>query len=486
MIKKLLLFLTTLLASLNTALAYNQDHPMFSIYPGANRAVALMTDYEKVSVPLSVVNSKKQPAYTALELIGDRYFHKYTVKNASTLKVYENYKVAAKKAGFTELFSCALENCGERRQVMDLTNLINFKGSLYHYENPYYWVGEKSTTKGKIVVAWYFGSTETTVMVLQLVVESEPAETNLIQVNASYTNPSGVTKAANLSAEEKAKDHALLPRYPGAQLHQYRRTDTESFTFIPAKNAENQSPIKLVGDLYKHSYEIQNTSTLKVYENYKEALRKGGFEFLSQCELAQCGSERDAEDLGRKLSIRDNIAASRHNPYYIVARKNTSNGNFYVGLFFGSFDTKVNVRQVILEEKAVQTGLVTVNADELKQQIDAEGKALIYGIYFDTGKAIIKPESKPTLDAIADLLKRNPSLLLYVVGHTDDTGSVASNLDLSKQRAKSVVDSLVSGYKIAASRLQAEGVGPYAPAANNTSDSGKQKNRRVELVKRLQ
>ncbi|HSX85069.1 MAG TPA: OmpA family protein, partial [Cellvibrio sp.] len=109
----------------------------------------------------------------------------------------------------------------------------------------------------------------------------------------------------------------------------------------------------------------------------------------------------------------------------------------------------------------------------------------IYGIYFDTGKAEVKAESKPTLDAIAELLKRNPDLLLYVVGHTDDTGDGDANLSLSKQRADSVVAVLIKDYQVSASRLQAQGVGPYAPAGNNTSDSGKQKNRRVELVKRL-
>jgi outer membrane protein OmpA-like peptidoglycan-associated protein len=87
---------------------------------------------------------------------------------------------------------------------------------------------------------------------------------------------------------------------------------------------------------------------------------------------------------------------------------------------------------------------------------------------------------------IAQLLAKNEKLLLYVVGHTDDTGAGAANLELSRQRASAVVNKLVADYKIAANRVQAQGVGPYAPAGNNTSDAGKQKNRRVELVKRLQ
>jgi outer membrane protein OmpA-like peptidoglycan-associated protein len=146
----------------------------------------------------------------------------------------------------------------------------------------------------------------------------------------------------------------------------------------------------------------------------------------------------------------------------------------------------VGVQQVILQAKGVETGLIKVDADTLKSQIDSDGKALIYGIYFDTGQAVVKPASKPTLDVIAQMLARNKDLLLYVVGHTDDTGAGTANLDLSRQRASAVVNKLINEYRIPAARLQAQGVGPYAPAGNNTTDPGKQKNRRVELVKRLQ
>ena len=206
---------------------------------------------------------------------------------------------------------------------------------------------------------------------------------------------------------------------------------------------------------------------------------------MSQCELEQCGTEKQVLGLGSQLALSNDLSNWYRKPYYLLAKKSLPTGNVYVALFIGGFEDEVGVQQVILQEKAVQTGLVSVNADSLKQQIDVDGKALIYGIYFDTGNAQIKAESKPTLDAIAELLKRNPDLLLYVVGHTDDTGDGAANVNLSKQRADSVVAALVKNYQVAANRLQAQGVGPYAPASNNTSDAGKQKNRRVELVKRL-
>lgn len=478
----------SLLVLSQSATAYDQDYPMFSAYPGADREYARMTDYEKITLPLSKVDNKNPVPFTPVILIGDVYKHTYEIDNVSSLKVFENYQAAAKQAGFNPLFTCSLDACGTEDQAKDLGAILSISNNVYNsYRNPYYWIGEKTTSKGKLIAAWFIGAYETEVTVQQVIVETEPLETNLIQVNSAYADPNGgLTKTEALSDEEKAKDHPMLTRYPGADLEYVRKTDTETVEIPFAKNAASQTPLKLTGDLYRHLYEIDNTSTLKVYENYKAALTKGGFSFLSQCELTQCGDDEDTKELGGKISINKNVYNNYRNPYYLLAKKAISDRNVYIALFIGAYETEVAVQQVILEEKSVQTGLITVNADELKQQIETDGKALIYGIYFDTGKASIKPESKPTLDAIAELLKKNPLLLLYVVGHTDDTGTVAANLELSKQRAKSVVDALTSGYQIAANRLQAEGVGPYAPASNNTTDAGKQKNRRVELVKRLQ
>jgi OOP family OmpA-OmpF porin len=105
----------------------------------------------------------------------------------------------------------------------------------------------------------------------------------------------------------------------------------------------------------------------------------------------------------------------------------------------------------------------------------------VYGIYFDTGKSVMKPESNPALEEITKLLKHSGSLTLFVVGHTDNVGNLESNLNLSADRADAVVKAL-TGKGIAASRLKAAGVGPYCPVASNRTDDGKAKNRRVELV----
>jgi OOP family OmpA-OmpF porin len=124
---------------------------------------------------------------------------------------------------------------------------------------------------------------------------------------------------------------------------------------------------------------------------------------------------------------------------------------------------------------------VVADAAALGASIAATGKAAVYGIYFDTGKSVVKPESIPALDEITKLLKQNSGLALYVVGHTDYVGALDLNLKLSADRADAVVKALVAR-GIAASRLKGAGVGPYCPVASNRSEEGRAKNRRVELV----
>jgi len=105
----------------------------------------------------------------------------------------------------------------------------------------------------------------------------------------------------------------------------------------------------------------------------------------------------------------------------------------------------------------------------------------VEGIFFDTGKSVVKPESKPALDEVEKLLKSNPALELWVVGHTDSVGSVDDNMRLAEARAKAVTAELVNVYGIDAARLHGYGVGPLAPVAGNDAEDGRARNRRVEL-----
>jgi outer membrane protein OmpA-like peptidoglycan-associated protein len=123
------------------------------------------------------------------------------------------------------------------------------------------------------------------------------------------------------------------------------------------------------------------------------------------------------------------------------------------------------------------------NADEMKNALNRSGALDIYGILFDTDRATLKAESKPTLDQVAKLLKQNPALKLEIAGHTDNTGTAQHNLALSEARAHAVVQALVKNYDISAARLHAAGYGDRKPVAPNDDEQGRAKNRRVELRK---
>lgn len=133
-------------------------------------------------------------------------------------------------------------------------------------------------------------------------------------------------------------------------------------------------------------------------------------------------------------------------------------------------------------EKQVMRQDVVADASSLAASINDTGKASVYGIYFDTGKAEIKPESEPALQEIAKMLKSSLKMKLYVVGHTDNVGTFDSNVALSNSRAAAVVKALATKYSIPVARLQPFGAGPTSPVQTNQTEEGRAKNRRVELV----
>ena len=126
---------------------------------------------------------------------------------------------------------------------------------------------------------------------------------------------------------------------------------------------------------------------------------------------------------------------------------------------------------------------VTTAAPDVRSKLLTEGKIISYGINFDSGKDVIKPESYGAVKAIADVLKENADVKVRILGHTDSDGNAAANLDLSKRRAAAVKDFLTKEFGIAAARMETDGKGQTEPLAPNNTTEGKAKNRRVEFVK---
>jgi outer membrane protein OmpA-like peptidoglycan-associated protein len=153
------------------------------------------------------------------------------------------------------------------------------------------------------------------------------------------------------------------------------------------------------------------------------------------------------------------------------------------GAAFPETKDRVAVLLDVVEAKPMEAKMVTVDAGTMAKDIAATGRVALYGLYFDTDKAELKPESAPALAEIGKLLKAQPGLKVYIVGHTDNVGVFDYNMSLSQRRAKSVVDQLIQSYGISPDRLKPAGAGQIAPVAANDDEAGRSKNRRVEIVK---
>jgi outer membrane protein OmpA-like peptidoglycan-associated protein len=226
-------------------------------------------------------------------------------------------------------------------------------------------------------------------------------------------------------------------------------------------------------------------SVLEVFRNYQGALKKAGFETLFTCGPQDCAGS--GSPMVNAYASGDNVDywGPVHKIRYISAKLARPEGDVYVSLLIDDqgADSRPNVELYVIEVKPMESGLITVDAASLANDINRTGHASVYGIYFDTGKADIKPESDATMKEIAKLLQGDPALKLYVVGHTDNQGGLDMNMDLSRKRADAVLAALSTKYAVPAGRLRAYGCGPYSPVASNDNEDGRAKNRRVELVK---
>lgn len=145
-------------------------------------------------------------------------------------------------------------------------------------------------------------------------------------------------------------------------------------------------------------------------------------------------------------------------------------------------DNSENYWLTIVEKKGLEVNVQAIPADEMRRALDANGRVALY-VNFDTDKSSIRPDSQPIIAEIVKLLNNNPELNVVVEGHTDNVGGGPRNETLSEQRANAVAGALMA-QGIAMSRLTPKGLGATKPLADNSTEDGRAKNRRVELVKR--
>jgi outer membrane protein OmpA-like peptidoglycan-associated protein len=254
-----------------------------------------------------------------------------------------------------------------------------------------------------------------------------------------------------------SKDHPLLTRYPGSYISEYSKAyNATEFKFGKGDNPTTQT---VEGDTtslrYFYGSPETQASPLQIIRNYQNAIRQIGGEVVYE----RLPSEGDGGETTLKV--------------------HTGGKDVWVKLVPDIYGAPTQDYLLVVTEVAAMAQAVTAN--QLRDELDKNGFITLH-VNFDTGKSVLKPDDLATMQQVAMMMKASPALKLRVEGHTDNVGDAASNKALSEARANSVMDAIVQA-GVPAERLGAAGFGQERPVADNRSEEGRAKNRRVELVK---
>jgi len=303
----------------------------------------------------------------------------------------------------------------------------------------------------------------------------------------------------NLFAQELkdiagAEDNPLISRFQGSTIQYYRAVKWDKYVLPYSKYGDNQpwpwkKTLELQGQINRIQYVTsKDNNAAYVYMNYLNALKKSDWEILYS------GSGDD--ELGTEsyswqyymfqggLNLRDKFGSKygfRGGNYaYIAAKYEDNDTSYYAAIYIIEQDDETMINQDIIKVKNPDVGLVT--AKLLTEKIDKKGHLALDGIFFETGKATLTENSVPALKNIAEYINLNKDKKYFIVGHTDNVGDFALNMNLSENRAKAVMNELISKYNVDLNQLKAYGVANLTPMVSNSTEEGKAKNRRVEIV----
>lgn len=318
---------------------------------------------------------------------------------------------------------------------------------------------------------------------------------------AAVVNLSVAAIAADIPG---AKDPPGFKRFQGSEIvyHDTRSYDEYILARGPGAPGEGFAKSeKIEGGLTRLVYRVPAGHTsLELLRNYEQMVTAAGFTQDFELKTMSWDGYFYGRFFDQTHSHDDNSYLKNvKNPMYFTARatKGSETRNVAVlvvestgytwdrggGNKVAVKDGEILVAVDLVTSKAVANKMVELKAEDMAQAIAATGKVDIYGIYFDVDKSAVRPESAPTLEQVARLLKNDPALRLVVAGHTDNSGGADHNMKLSEARAAAVVKALVASFGVPGGRLQPKGFGDTHPIAPNATEEDRARNRRVELRK---
>jgi outer membrane protein OmpA-like peptidoglycan-associated protein len=303
------------------------------------------------------------------------------------------------------------------------------------------------------------------------------AFTAVLILTASF----GALASAQTRDVAGSKDYPGIGRFGGSVITGYQAKDFDAARIQakPFASGKATDARRLEGRITRVAYRTgPGPSILEVSRNFETQLAKAGFETLLACETDDCGGIPFTESIDI-LNI-PMMWVDGFNFRYYAGHKKDGGSDIYATVVTSKNNDNIYTQLVVAVVGAMENKMV--DAAAMAKGLGEAGHIALYGIYFDTDKAVLKPESKPTLDENGKLLDGQPRLTVVIVGHTDSQGSYDYNMDLSRKRAEAVAAELVRSYRIAKARLRTAGVGFLAPVGSNATDGGRALNRRVELV----
>jgi outer membrane protein OmpA-like peptidoglycan-associated protein len=278
-----------------------------------------------------------------------------------------------------------------------------------------------------------------------------------------------------------SRDYPGIGRFAGSVITGYvvKDFDAARIQAAPFKDGQPVDAKRLEGKVTRIAWRTSpGPSILEVSRNFETQLAKAGFESRVACDTDACGGIPFTEAIDA-LPV-PQMWLDGFDYRYTAGRKTEAGREIWASVAVSKNNDNIYAQLVVVETGAIENKMI--DAAAMAKGLGDSGHIALYGVYFDTDKAVIKPESRPTLEQIAKLLTGQPQLNVFIVGHTDSQGATDYNMDLSRRRAEAIVAELTRSYRIAPARLRSAGVGMLAPVGSNATDAGRALNRRVELV----
>lgn len=242
------------------------------------------------------------------------------------------------------------------------------------------------------------------------------------------------------------------------------------------------------GQILRQAWKLNSTSqtSFQVLVALRDQLLRDGYEVLFQCQSVSCGGYDFRFDIGHFKA--PTIFVDLGDYHYLSARK----GDAYTSILVSrtGSDAFIELTQIFPKDvkpvanttNEISTDTAARHQDPVGSQLETQGRIVLRGVAFATGSATLADGDIPVLADLARYLNDNPTREIVLVGHTDAEGSLEGNIALSRKRATSVMNSLVTLYDVKPAQVSAQGVGFLLPLAANLTPEGRDQNRRVEAV----